>query len=302
MWTLRQIGAQRLFSFLFSDSSDELSGLLQYLRLIEAKLFELSTGDSKKDHEPILGSNGQPISDLLQLHDDIQQAPTYWFGSQFAGHQGQIQALLRRVYSAAFNTQGLIRPAPAGGKGLEKAKIDWESRQLTVVDIHNLSAGAKMFVVGSILRTVFREKESKGTSRPLLLVYIDELNKYAPREGWSPIKDVLLDISERGRSMGVILFGAQQTASEIESRVYSNCAIKVVGRMDSAEVEHKEYGFLGSIFRQRAKLISPGTMIVHQPTVPTPVLINFPFPAWATRPDEMEANFEGDPFADFEDD
>jgi DNA helicase HerA-like ATPase len=31
---------------------------------------------------------------------------------------------------------------------------------------------------------------------------IDELNKYAPREGTSPIKDVLLDIAERGRSLG----------------------------------------------------------------------------------------------------
>ena len=29
---------------------------------------------------------------------------------------------------------------------------------------------------------------------------IDELNKYAPREGNSPIKEVLLDIAERGRS------------------------------------------------------------------------------------------------------
>ena len=50
---------------------------------------------------------------------------------------------------------------------------------------------------------------------------IDELNKYAPREGNSPIKDVLLDIAERGRSLGIILIGAQQTASEVERRIVS---------------------------------------------------------------------------------
>jgi hypothetical protein len=32
-----------------------------------------------------------------------------------------------------------------------------------------------------------------------VFVVLDELNKYAPREGSSPIRDVLLDIAERGR-------------------------------------------------------------------------------------------------------
>ena len=51
---------------------------------------------------------------------------------------------------------------------------------------------------------------------------IDELNKYAPRDSSSPIKEVLLDIAERGRSLGVVLIGAQQTASEVERRIVSN--------------------------------------------------------------------------------
>ena len=31
-----------------------------------------------------------------------------------------------------------------------------------------------------------------------------------------------------------------------------------------------------------------GTMIVHQPGIPAPVLINFPLPAWATRSEEVD--------------
>ena len=64
---------------------------------------------------------------------------------------------------------------------------------------------------------------------------LDELNKYAPRQGSSPIKEVVLDIAERGRSLGVVLIGAQQTASEIERRVTANASFRVVGRLDAAE-------------------------------------------------------------------
>ena len=54
---------------------------------------------------------------------------------------------------------------------------------------------------------------------------LGELNKYAPpREGDSPIRQILLDVAERGRSLGVILIGAQQTASEVERRILATCA------------------------------------------------------------------------------
>ena len=115
-------------------------------------------------------------------------------------------------------------------------------------------------------------------------------------------RKVLLDIAERGRSLGVSLFGAQQTASEVERRVVANTALKVVGRLDAAEAERAEYGFLTRVARVRAKMLQPGTMIVAQPEIPTPILLRFPFPAWATR--QSEAASEGaavDPFERFED-
>src|SRR5690606_27900792 len=111
--------------------------------------------------------------------------------------------------------------------------------------------------------------------------------KYAPREGWSPLHSVLLDIAERGRSLGVSLFGAQQTASEVERRIVGNAALKVVGRLDAAEAERSEYGFLTSVGRVRASLLRPGSMIVAQPEIPMAILLRFPFPSWATRRDEV---------------
>jgi long-chain acyl-CoA synthetase len=78
----------------------------------------------------------------------------------------------------------------------------------------------------------------------------------------------LLDIAERGRSLGIILIGAQQTASEVERRIISNSAIKVVGRLDSAEASRSEYGFLPAGQRLRAAIAKPGTMFVNQPSIP----------------------------------
>jgi DNA helicase HerA-like ATPase len=109
-------------------------------------------------------------------------------------------------------------------------------------------------------------------------------------------------VAERGRSLGVILIGAQQTASEVERRIIANSAIRVVGRLDGAEAGRDEYRFLPPPQRQRATIIKPGTMIVNQPELPVPLVVEFPFPAWATRAseaapggDSVEDPFEGIP-------
>ena len=128
---------------------------------------------------------------------------------------------------------------------------------------------------------------------------LDELNKYAPREGTSPIKETLLDVAERGRSLGIILIGAQQTASEVERRIIANSSLRVVGRLDSAEAARDEYGFLPAVYRQRATISKPGTMILTQPELPIPLVARFPFPAWATRKSEVAEAAASDPFAGF---
>jgi len=185
----------------------------------------------------------------------------------------------------------LIRAVPPGRvKDHEIAVLDADgpggNNQVSVIDIHGLPDRAQRFVVGVVVRRLVEQKEGMG-QRPLVFLVLDELNKYAPRDGWSPIKEVILDIAERGRSLGVILIGAQQTASEIERRVTANASFKVAGRLDTAEAARGEYGFLTEAARARAAILKPGTMFLHQPEIPVPLLVQFPFPAWATRKDEV---------------
>ncbi len=205
-----------------------------------------------------------------------------WIAAQARGTR---EALVRRLRGAQKHLANLVR-GDLGPKALQNARLDvlGGQAQVHVIDIHQLAPLAQMFVVGVVLKGLFGAKE-QGVGGKLFVV-LDELNKYAPAEGASPIKDVLLDIAERGRSLGVILIGAQQTASEVERRIVSNAAVRVAGRLDAAEAERPEYRFMPASTRLRTTILAPGTMVVHQPDVPTPVLVTFPFPAWATRAEE----------------
>jgi DNA helicase HerA-like ATPase len=185
---------------------------------------------------------------------------------------------------AAEAMQGIVR---SDVDHPEKYHFEYSGHRVTVVDISKLKPVAQKFIVGSTLKMLMTQKEAQGR-KPYVFVVLDELNKYAPREGHSPIQDILLDIAERGRSLGVILIGAQQSASRVEKRITGNCSIRVNGRLDFAESQSPEYDYLPESFRLRSTIIKPGTMIVHQPDIPAPVLINFPLPAWATRSEEVE--------------
>jgi DNA helicase HerA-like ATPase len=106
---------------------------------------------------------------------------------------------------------------------------------------------------------------------------------------------MLIDIAQRGRSLGVLLVGAQQTASKVAQEVMENAALKVAGRLDAAEAERSEYGWMLPSTRARARLLKPGTMVLSQPAIPVPLVVDFPFPPWATRKEEVDEG-DHDPF------
>ena len=224
---------------------------------------------------------------LLQDDGDGDRA---WTANQAKATR---EAFVRRLRGAGKHLARLIR-GDLAPRTLERGRIDilGSDRQVHVVDIHQLHPVAQMFTVGVLLKQIFEQKEAGRRER--VFVVLDELNKYAPSDGESPIKDVLLDIAERGRSLGVVLIGAQQTASEVERRVVANAAVRVVGRLDPAEAERPEYRFMPGGFRLRSTILAPGTMIVHQPDVPSPMMLTFPFPAWATRRKEVDASVSDD--------
>jgi uncharacterized protein len=299
-WTVRELASERLLRFLFAEADDASSQLSFVVDKIEAKLAAAAAAKGQPG-DPWIEVEGARVDSfdglvaaLTDHPDDDESLAERWARP---AAPGTAAAFERRLHACARPVGHLIRGKDVGRR--EQHRLDWKKTQLSVVDIHALHDRAKRFVVGAVLKRMFEEKEALGSARPLVFVVLDELNKYAPREGGGPIKEVLLDVSERGRSLGIVLVGAQQTASEVESRIVANAALRVVGRLDTAEAERPEYGFLSAAGRGRAGILKPGTMIVQQPEIPTPLLVRFPFPAWATRKAEVAEPAGQDPFAGF---
>ncbi|MGE3620980.1 MAG: ATP-binding protein [Acidimicrobiia bacterium] len=281
LWTLHDFCAQRLFPFLFADPEDERQQYTIVVQAVTAQLAEAARNDTGADGAVRIGD--ERITTFGGLVDAVErklldEEDDRWTGRAVTG--GSVNAFVRRLHAAVPHVGHLVR-ADVGDPA--RLRFDLDAHQVTVVDIHQLHDRAKRFVVGVILRQAFEAKEASGVARPLQLIVLDELNKYAPRDGSSPIKEIILDVAERGRSLGIVLVGAQQTASEVERRVVANSAVRVVGRLDAAEARRDEYGWLPPVQRQRATILKPGSMYVHQPRLPVPLLVEFPFPAWATR-------------------
>jgi uncharacterized protein len=288
VWSLREFCQGRLLRFLFAEADSETSQLSYAVTIVERYLFDATVNHPSSQSWVELDGTRITTFDELVSHLADNRDVIFARGSLATGTQ---DAFLRRLHGAADAVGHLIRRLDTA-EDEKRHRIDWGASQLNVIDLHSLHDRAKRFVVGVVLKQLLAEKDAQGTRQPLVFVVLDELNKYAPREGWSPIKEVVLDIAERGRSLGVILIGAQQTASEVERRVVANAAYRIVGRLDTAEAQRGEYGFLTEAARARASLLKPGSMFMHQPEIPVPLLLQFPFPSWATRPDEVAATSE----------
>ncbi|KUK13643.1 MAG: ATP-binding protein [Synergistetes bacterium] len=184
-------------------------------------------------------------------------------------------------------------------------KIDWDvSGRVTVVDIAKLRYRAQVFVVGAILKEILYRKENAERPEPVF-VFLDELNKYAPRAGGGPLGAIFRDIAERGRSFKIIMIGAEQTASEVDYRVITQASTVVVGHQKIAELKKDEYAHLFGSQREKASTLLQGELIVDQPFLRVPMTVKFPLTPWATREDAhspsllKEEEEEGSRLSDF---
>ncbi|HEY5578934.1 MAG TPA: ATP-binding protein, partial [Acidimicrobiia bacterium] len=216
-WTLSDFCHEDLLPFLFADGEDDRA---QYTMVIYNVMAQLRKAQPVGEGGVLLEGHElrtfRELADLVTARVQEDEHRQQWAGPAMGG--GTVNAFVRRLQGAVRHVERLVRADVANP---DRHRISFDA-QVTVVDLHTLNDRAKRFVVGATVRRAFEEKERQGGPEELLVLVLDELNKYAPREGSSPIKEVLLDVAERGRSLGVILIGAQQTASEVERRIIAN--------------------------------------------------------------------------------
>lgn len=163
-----------------------------------------------------------------------------------------------------------------------------KKNEVHVIDIAKLSEDKQAYVFGDAIRTIYDlqlgqysgEEDVNPPSR--IVIFIDELNKYASKETPknSPILRQVLDVAERGRSLGVVLFAAEQFRSAIHERVTGNCSTHAYGRTNSIEVTKSDYKSIPNVYKTMMTRLKQGEYIIQNPIFRSLLNIKFPKPIY----------------------
>ncbi|MCL5061905.1 MAG: ATP-binding protein [Nitrospiraceae bacterium] len=192
-------------------------------------------------------------------------------------------------------TNQIFQKSISGEKAKRQCHISDEVKKIQkgevfVIDIAKLEEQLQGFVFGDILQAVselkFGETDRSEDDIPKkIIIFVDELNKYAsentPKN--SPILKNLLEITERGRSEGIILFSAEQFKSAIHDRVKGNCSTHIYGRTNAIETSKPDYKYIPKTFTNMMTRLDTGELIVQHPIFKTLLKIKFPYPSYYQR-------------------
>jgi DNA helicase HerA-like ATPase len=303
-----------MYSYDLRDMWDKISYLFTGVEDPRGTL-EMLLSDIEEDLEDgyiSCGNRSFPVttfSDLINCFSQILQNRIQYRNHHF----GTIGSFLKRLrYFVQRGTTGLFVDKKASNE-VTLAHYVWAIRpgQVYVIDIAKLQDFERAFVIGDVVNEVYRlfsrevtygdvpedirrqsweSIEDSDLGNPIeppkhLVFFVDELNKYAPAGGReSPILHNLLEITERGRSLGVILIGAEQFASSVHKRIIGNCSNKIYGRSDSTELGDDAYRHIPQDLKALITRLEQGRLLLQHPLYRQPVQIRFPKPVyWQPR-------------------
>ncbi|MHB1223063.1 MAG: ATP-binding protein [Gemmatimonadaceae bacterium] len=162
-------------------------------------------------------------------------------------------------------------------------------RTVYVVDVAMLEEDAQDLIFARIVSKLREHLERRDLGVNHVVVFVDELNKYAPSDGQDTyVRKMLLDIAERGRYLGLVLFSAQQFRSQVHRRVVGNAGSSLYGRMDADELATPGYAVLSPAIRTRLATLDRGQLMVRHPHFTQPIFMRFPRPAVMRGRDGVE--------------
>lgn len=177
-------------------------------------------------------------------------------------------------FPKSFN--GLIAVAGSG------ADVPWnelEAGGVFVIDIQMLNDRGQRLVFGRAMRAISERLESGELDLDAVVVFVDELNKFAPSGNQrSPLKARLTDITARGRSLGLILFGAEQFASSVDKEIVENSSTYFFGRTETNELRTPNYSAFSDEIKTKLTMLPQGQLLVKFAKFAQPIFVKFPFP------------------------
>jgi len=201
-------------------------------------------------------------------------------------HIATIRKVRNRLSNISTRCKGLVTD---DGQPNDLPWGKFEDRTVYVVDLANVDPLGQDLVFARVVSKLREHLEKQSLGVGTVAVFVDELNKYAPADGPETyVKKMLLDISERGRYLGLVLFGAEQFRSQVHRRVVGNAGTQVFGRMDSDELATPGYQVLSPATKIKLATLPVGELMVRHPHFTQPIFVRFPRPAVLRGRDGIE--------------
>jgi uncharacterized protein len=191
-------------------------------------------------------------------------------------HIATIRKVRNRLLNISTRCKGLVTD---DGSVSDLPFGAFEDRAVYVVDVAGMDQVAQDLAFTRIVSMLREHLERRELGVEHVVVFVDELNKYAPADGPETyVRKMLLDISERGRYLGLVLFAAQQFRSQVQRRVVGNAGTQVFGRMDMDELATPGYQVLSPATKIKLATLPKGELMVRHPHFTQPVFVRFPRP------------------------
>jgi hypothetical protein len=217
------------------------------------------------------------FADLDELFRDIFRLLEDGRGEIFRTHHiATIRKIRNRLGNISTRSKGLVTD---DGEVNDLPWGQFEDRGLYVVDVAGLDPLAQDLVFARIVSRLREHLERRDLGVEQVVVFVDELNKYAPADGPDTyVRKMLIDIAERGRYLGLVLFAAQQFRSQVQRRIAGNAGTTVFGRMDGDELALPGYATLSTATKARLASLPKGELLLRHPHFTHPIFIRFPKP------------------------
>jgi hypothetical protein len=192
-------------------------------------------------------------------------------------HVATIRKVRNRLSNISLRCKGLVAD---DGATSDLPFGSFEDRTVYVIDVAGLEEDAQDLIFARVVTKLREHLEKRDLGVQHVVVFVDELNKYAPGDGPETyVRKMLLDIAERGRYLGLVLFAAQQFRSQVHRRVVGNSGTALYGRMDGDELATPGYAVLSPAIKTKLATLEKGQLMVRHPHFTQPIFVRFPRPA-----------------------